>query len=72
MISYGPLWKTLQEKKVSTYALTKKYHVSSSTLTRLRNNKPITTVTVNDLCRILHCDVSEIMQYIPEEDEKTL
>jgi hypothetical protein len=52
MISYAPFWETLQRHGISTYSLIKDYKISSSTLTRLRHDKPFSTVTINDLCRV--------------------
>lgn len=65
MIVYEPFWETLQKKNMSTYTLINTHHISSSTISRLRNNKGISTTTLNDLCRILDCDVEEIIKYIP-------
>ena len=66
MISYKPFYKTLKEKNISTYKLIQKYGVSRSLLDRLKHNKPISTVTLNDLCNILQCGVQDIMEYIPD------
>ena len=63
MITYKPFYKTLNNKKISTYTLITKYNISRSLLDRLKHNKPITTVTLNDLCTILDCSVSDIMQF---------
>ncbi|MGN1124422.1 MAG: helix-turn-helix domain-containing protein [Eubacterium sp.] len=63
MITYEPFWKTLKEKGISTYALINKYNISSSTINRLRNNQGISTITINDFCRILGCRVEDILQY---------
>ena len=60
--------KRLRAKKVRTYKLVNKYNISRSLLDRLKHNKPISTVTVDDLCRILDCRVEDIMRYT--EDEK--
>ena len=68
MIVYDPFWKTIKEKNISTYYLIQKCKVSSSTLARLRKNLPITTVTMDDLCRILQCQIQDIARY--EQDEK--
>ena len=57
MIDYSPFWMTLQNSDESTYTLIKDYKVSGSTIDRLRKNAPISTVTLNDLCTILECDV---------------
>ena len=69
MISYEPFYKTLKSKQISTYRLINEYNVSRSLLDRLKHNKPITTVTINDLCCILQCNVNDIMVYIPEENK---
>lgn len=72
MIVYDPFWKTLKISSESTYTLIKNHSISSSTIDKLRKNKPITTTTLNDLCRILKCDVQDIMQYIPCDDDQIL
>lgn len=72
MISYRPFWSTLSNSSESTYTLIKKHHISSSTIDKLRKDKPVNTTTVNDLCRILNCRVEDIMEYIPSEDDQIL
>jgi len=72
MISYAPFWKTLKKSSESTYTLIKNHHLSSSTIDKLRKDKPLNTTTINDLCRILHCNVADIMDYIPSDDDQTL
>ena len=72
MISYSPFWETLRTSSESTYTLIKNHHISSSTIDKLRKNKPLNTTTVNDLCRILGCKVEEIMEYVPSEDDQRL
>lgn len=66
MISYNPLYRTMKEKNVSTYKLVKDYNISRSLHDRLKHNKPISTVTLNDLCKILDCRVEDILEYIAE------
>ena len=66
MITYEPLYKTMKEKNISTYKLINTYGISRSLLDRLKHNKPITTVTINDLCKILDCDVQDILKYEKE------
>lgn len=66
MISYKPFYETLKKKNISTYKLINTYNVSRSLLDRLKHNKPITTVTLNDLCNILECDVIDIIEYIKD------
>lgn len=68
MISYEPFYKTIKEKGVSTYKLINTYGLSRSLIDRLKHNKPISTVTLNDLCTILDCKVEDILLYIPDEN----
>lgn len=67
MISYEPFYKTLKEKNISTYKLVNTYGISRSLLDRLKHNKPISTVTINDLCTFLDCKVEDILMYIKDE-----
>ena len=66
MISYAPFYKTIKEKNISTYKLINVYNISRSLLDRLKHDKPITMVTLNDLCRILDCKVEDVIVYIPD------
>ena len=66
MITYEPFWNTIKEKGISTYVLIQKYNVSSATINRLRKNQGISTLTIDDLCRILKCRVEDILEYIED------
>lgn len=68
MISYEPLYRTMKEKNISTYKLVNQYGVSRSLLDRLKHNKPISTVTLNDLCTILHCRVEDILLFTEDKE----
>ena len=66
MISYAPLWKTMAEKSATTYTLQYKGNISSSTIRRLKNGESVSTNTLDALCKILDCQLDEIVQYIDE------
>lgn len=63
MITYEPFWNTIKEKGISTYALIQKHNISSATINRLRKNQGISTLTIDDLCKVLKCRVEEILEY---------
>ncbi|MBQ6884789.1 MAG: helix-turn-helix transcriptional regulator [Clostridia bacterium] len=67
MISYEPFYKTLKDKNMSTYKLINNYGISRSLLDRLKHNKPISTVTLNDLCNILKCKVEDILLFTEDK-----
>ena len=58
--------------KENWYTLTKHHHVSDSTLHRLKHNKDISMKTVNDLCRILNCDIENIATYVASDEDQKL
>lgn len=72
MIDYKPFWDTLKNSSETTYTLINKHHISSATIDKLRKNKPMTTTTINDLCRILNCNVEEVMRYLPSDLDQKL
>jgi len=72
MIEYGPFWVTLKNSKETTYTLINKYHISSSIFNKLRKNRPMTTTTLNDLCRILNCRLQDIAVYVPSDEDQIL
>ncbi len=67
MIKYTPFWETLKKSNESTYTLINKYGISSATIDRLRKNKGISTMKIDDLCKILNCRVEDIIVF--ENDE---
>ena len=69
MISYKPFYETLKKKNISTYKLINTFGISRSLLDRLKHNKPISTVTINDLCTFLDCGVDDVLEYIKEEQK---
>lgn len=72
MIDYSPFWQTLKQSDENWYTLTTKHKLSNSTLHRLKHNHDISTKTLNDLCRILGCDICDIVRYIPSDSDQSL
>ena len=67
MISYDPLWKTMKERGATTYTLQVKGQISSSTIRRLKAGDSVSTNTLDALCKILQCDLTDIVLYLPNE-----
>lgn len=63
MITFEPFWKTLKEKQISQYDLITKYHMSRGTLDNLKHNRSITLRTLNDLCNMLDCNITDIIKF---------
>lgn len=70
MISYAPLFNTMKTKKVTSYRL-EKMGFSRATYYSIQKGNSISTNTVNQLCKLLNCGVSDIIEYIDDEDSNT-
>ena len=64
MITYDKLWETLKKRNISQYKLVKEYGISSGQLDRLRKNGNVSTYTLDVLCKILNCKLSDIAEYV--------
>ena len=69
MISYDNLCNVMKVKGVSQYALIKKYNISPAQITRLKRNESVSTHTIEMFCRILDCEVGDIMKYVKGEEK---
>ena len=70
IIDYSPLWKTMQEKKVSQYALLKR-GIDHKTLNYLKKRKNITLLTLEKLCVILECTPNEVVRFVQEGEKSS-
>lgn len=67
MISYRPFYETLLKKGITEYHLIYKQGISANILHRIKHGKNITLRTLDTLCQILNCSVSDIIEYLPDE-----
>lgn len=68
MISFKPFWDTMLRSNETQYTLIKYHRISPGHLNRLRNDLPLSTDTINSLCTILNCEISDIMTFQPSSD----
>ena len=69
MIRFDRLWETMEKKGISTYILREKCGIDSKTVRRLRANDNMETKTLNKICIALDCSLTEIAEFVREEDE---
>ena len=69
MISYEPLFQTMKEKGISSYRLFK-MGFPQSNYYAIKRGENISTHTVDALCRLLSCNVSDIMTYVPDPEPR--
>lgn len=66
MIRYTPLWKTMAEKEVTTYTLRFKCGMSHATVQRLQRDMPVSTHTLDKLCKILNCGLDGVAEFVDD------
>lgn len=66
MISYAPLFRTMKEKKITSYQL-EKLGFSRATYYSIQKGNSISTNTINQLCKLLQCNVSEIIEFVDDD-----
>ena len=67
LISYEPLFLTLKEKNISSYRL-EKMGFARSTYYAMKDGKSVSTNTIDQLCTLLECEVSDIMKFVPKQN----
>lgn len=70
MISYAPLFQTMKEKHISSYRL-EKMGFSRATYYSIQKGNSISTNTINQLCKLLSCSISDIIEFIDDSEEQT-
>ena len=63
MITFSPLWQTLKARGITQYDLLNKYEMSRGMLDNLKHDRSITLNTLNDLCNMLDCNITDIIEY---------
>ena len=67
MIRFDRLWKTMEEKMITTYQLREQFGIDSKTIRRLKANENIETKTLSKLCAALHCKLEDIAHYTEDD-----
>ena len=68
MIRYDRLWETMAARGMSQYRLIKEYHFSAGQIGRLKKNMHVSTHTLDTLCTLLNCGISDVLEYIPDQE----
>lgn len=71
MISYDPLWRTMKEKKITTYYLTEIKGFSKKSMYNIKKGKNVTLLTLENLCKLLDCGIGDVVEFIPDSGTDT-
>lgn len=66
-VTYEKLWKLLKEKGMKKIELQRKAGISGNILARMGRDEYISMESVEKVCRILHCGVDDMLDFIDED-----
>ncbi len=66
-ISYKKLWKLLIDKDMKKKDLQRDAGISSASVTKLSKNENVNTDILQKICTALGCDISDIMEMLPND-----
>ena len=66
-VSYKRLFHLLIEKDMTNAQLMQEAGFSANIITRLKRNGYISLDSVESICRVLHCGVDDILEFIQED-----
>lgn len=67
MIIYKDILKQLANRGWSSYRLKNEKVLSGGTIDRLRDGSPITTETIDTVCRLCECQPGDLIGWVPDE-----
>lgn len=68
-VSYNKLYDVLEEKNVTMVELRKAADIAPNTMTRIRKNKEVSLDVLGRICKILHADFGDIIEYVEEKED---
>ena len=66
-LSYNKLWKLLIDKGMTKTEMRLKADISTTTLAKLGKNETVSMEALLRICKVLDCNVGDIMDVINEE-----
>ena len=66
-LSYNKLWKLLIDKGMTKTQMRLKADISTTTLAKLGKNETVSMEVLLRICKVLECNVGDIMDVINEE-----
>ena len=67
-VSYKKLWKLLIDKDMKKKDLRVATGITTTALAKLGRNENVNTEILVKICKVLHCDISDIMEIVETEE----
>ena len=69
-VSYKKLFHMMIEKEMTNAELQQKAGFSANIITRLKRNGYISLESIENICRVMDCGVDDILEFVPDENER--
>ena len=69
-VSYKKLWKLLIDKDMKKKDLQAAARISWASVTKLSKGEKVSMDVLMKVCKTLECDIGDIMELIPSEDDE--
>jgi putative transcriptional regulator len=69
-VSYKKLFHMMIEKEMTNAELQQKAGFSANIITRLKRNGYISLESIENICRVMECGVDDILEFVPDENER--
>jgi DNA-binding Xre family transcriptional regulator len=66
-VCYNKLWKLLIDKNMNKTELRTATGITTTALAKLGRNENVNTEVLAKICKTLNCDISDIMEMVPDE-----
>ena len=66
-VSYNRLWKLLIDKNMYKKDLREQAGLTSNVIAKMGKGQDVSTEVLRKICTVLNCDVSDIMEFIPDD-----
>lgn len=70
-VCYKKLWKILIDKGMKKKDLREMAGISWASVIKLSKGEPVSMEVLMKICKVLGCDIGDIMELIPEMDKAT-
>lgn len=67
-VSYKKLWKKLIDKDMKKKDLQVAAGVSWASITKLSKGETVSMEVLIKICKVLECDIGDVIELIPDED----
>lgn len=66
-VRYDKLWRLMKDNKIKKSELAKAAEISSYAMKKLNNDLPVDLQVILNLCKVFHCDITDIIEVIEDE-----